>query len=409
MFSSVTSWFKWFINGGRLDIEESAISEYLTPSAWDVFVGVTLTISGGLLVSWGQLLPKIGGDSVDWRSITVFIVFGNLLHLLGLWFAPASLLAPTNSVGLFGCEAIIIYFTDTRITTPIAAAFIAITVGVIMCSIAAEGAGALTSSVTQYHQLMLSSWKDPSYLTFIGSLVGISLAILAVLRKVHRDRLDHQFKLFLSAPHYMVGKKQDLIDKKLAQTLSICFAALAGIMGSQTVCQVKECEAVFKELIQNPHYALTSITPYIAVSFLVFSGVGQYLILKPAYTHGDATTVSAVYYSVWTLLGAIAGFIKFKEHQRLSTNQTITFSAGLLVCTLAIMLMCYKSVHNVFSIIARKSGELHHVKRHRELTLIPLIGHNNCSRPQDLSLELPRTGGYYAVTRTSAAYGRSSC
>eukprot|EP00918_Siedleckia_nematoides_P046714 GHVU01102400.1.p1 GENE.GHVU01102400.1~~GHVU01102400.1.p1 ORF type:complete len:109 (-),score=7.99 GHVU01102400.1:170-496(-) len=91
------------------------------PPQLSLFVGVVLTVIGSVLMALGNALMKLGiqreskrlsimvtyplYSSFWWSGFVCFCV-GAVLHIAALAFAPASILAPLNALGLVANAAL---------------------------------------------------------------------------------------------------------------------------------------------------------------------------------------------------------------------------------------------------------------------------------------------------------------
>ncbi|EZG73529.1 magnesium transporter NIPA [Gregarina niphandrodes] len=111
---------------------------------------------------------------------------------------------------------------------------------------------------------------------------------------------------------------------------SVAMALLAGIFGSQTVCEIKEMQAYW-ELAGLT--VLTLPTFYLALVLLVSAAVCQFPLLSKAIesSSGNAVIPTATYHSSWCIFSVIGGSIKFKEYEGLPISRILLFALGISI------------------------------------------------------------------------------
>eukprot|EP01053_Blabericola_migrator_P003573 Blabericola_migrator_1__3572@NODE_2061_length_3346_cov_124_000305_g1306_i0_p1_GENE_NODE_2061_length_3346_cov_124_000305_g1306_i0NODE_2061_length_3346_cov_124_000305_g1306_i0_p1_ORF_typecomplete_len443_score45_43Mg_trans_NIPA/PF05653_14/3_2e33TMEM234/PF10639_9/7_7e05TMEM234/PF10639_9/9_2e03Nuc_sug_transp/PF04142_15/0_00038Nuc_sug_transp/PF04142_15/2_9e03EamA/PF00892_20/1_5e02EamA/PF00892_20/0_0011EamA/PF00892_20/6_7e02EamA/PF00892_20/2e02PUNUT/PF16913_5/6_2PUNUT/PF16913_5/0_047CrgA/PF06781_12/0_9 len=345
---------------------------------WSLVIGIVLTVLGAFIISIGSLLDASERRSHDshlpvWKSQKasgftmemvvglLLVTMGNFLHIVGLWFAPASLLAPTNAVGLVSTHILAKVMFNEPVTVSAILSTIGISAGIVICGIASVNAGAATLSSENRERLYLSTWLDPGYQAFILVCLALVVALYFFIFELQLRQTNEEFMQFRNAPHFdtyqripnEVQEQVYVVDDEssaaLSQAQGNALGILAGIIGSQTVCEIKEVEALLNLLATKgiKNGILMHKSAMLSIPMLAACGLGQWPYLNLAYRLGSPQLVSACYYVSWTVLGSIGGFVKFKEHHGMSPNERIMYAIGLTINLIAILLACSKSIQDL--------------------------------------------------------------
>eukprot|EP01056_Protomagalhaensia_sp_Gyna25_P002053 Protomagalhaensia_sp_Gyna_25__2052@NODE_20_length_7955_cov_303_925088_g13_i0_p3_GENE_NODE_20_length_7955_cov_303_925088_g13_i0NODE_20_length_7955_cov_303_925088_g13_i0_p3_ORF_typecomplete_len439_score35_27Mg_trans_NIPA/PF05653_14/1_8e27EamA/PF00892_20/0_0003EamA/PF00892_20/2e03EamA/PF00892_20/6_4TPT/PF03151_16/0_0048Tetraspanin/PF00335_20/0_11UAA/PF08449_11/0_038PUNUT/PF16913_5/0_16DUF1980/PF09323_10/25DUF1980/PF09323_10/9_8Multi_Drug_Res/PF00893_19/0_36Multi_Drug_Res/PF00893_19/7_3e02Multi_Drug len=372
-------------------VVENATPEW-TPLS--LICGILLTLLGAFVISVGSLLDAAEqhwreSHQIQLNSCTRealigigLVLVGNLFHIAGLWFAPASLLAPTNAMGLVSSHILSSVFFNEPITIPAIISTIGISVGIIVCGISSANAGAVGMTAETRHKFYLSTWLDPSYQIFIVFLMALSIGLYIFSFHLETRQTAEEFHAFRDAPHFSayelipneiqaqaLARQPEAEDTTaLTQAQGNLLGLLAGVIGSQTVCEIKEVECLFNQVILHGFRGLIeNRTALVAVPLLCICGLGQWPFLNLAYRVGSPQLVSACYYVSWTVLGSIGGFIKFKEHYGMTFREKVIYATGLTINLASILVVCYKSIQDLTRIYFPTQPTVDNAIKPREL------------------------------------------
>lgn len=368
------SWYDWLWGTKRQPVAPP--TPEWTP--FSLFGGIVLTILGAFIISIGSLLdaserrhdhayhqhhPKLkAGLTYEMLMGILLVILGNALHVAGLWLAPASLLAPTNAVGLVSTHFLAKIMFNDPLSPSAWVSTIGITIGIVICGISSANAGTVGLTPEQRHIMYLSTWSDRPYQIFITLLALLIGGIYIFLFELEFRQTAEDFANFRNAPHFntyqriphevqeqATGRQGDNRNRDiLGQTHGNLLAILAGTVGSQTVCEIKELESVFREATQQGISGLIRHkASLLSIPLLLICGLGQWPYLNMAYRVGSPQLVSACYYVSWTVLGSLGGFVKFKEHQGMSFKEKIFYAIGLVINLGSILIACSKSIQDL--------------------------------------------------------------
>eukprot|EP01055_Gregarina_sp_Pseudo9_P001579 Gregarina_sp_Pseudo_9__1578@NODE_205_length_3618_cov_206_722269_g190_i0_p2_GENE_NODE_205_length_3618_cov_206_722269_g190_i0NODE_205_length_3618_cov_206_722269_g190_i0_p2_ORF_typecomplete_len454_score74_46Mg_trans_NIPA/PF05653_14/1_3e27Nuc_sug_transp/PF04142_15/4_3e05PUNUT/PF16913_5/5_2e05TMEM234/PF10639_9/0_00066EamA/PF00892_20/0_0005EamA/PF00892_20/6_9e03EamA/PF00892_20/2_3e02CRTlike/PF08627_10/0_0047Tetraspanin/PF00335_20/80Tetraspanin/PF00335_20/0_0052TPT/PF03151_16/0_3TPT/PF03151_16/1_6e03TP len=339
--------------------------------------GIVFTVVGAFIISIGSLLDASEHrhgqharhftfkSGVPYEMIVgiLLVLLGNALHVAGLWLAPASLLAPTNAVGLVSTHFLAKIMFNDPVTASAWVSTIGITIGIIMCGVSSASAGTVGLSPEQRHIMYLSTWSDRPYQVFVTILMLLIVGIYTFLLELEFRQSAEDFLTFRNAPHFSAYERvpnevqeqaagRDAENathtRVLGQTHGNLLAILAGIVGSQTVCEIKELESVFHQVARYGFKGLLNFkASLLSIPLLVVCGLGQWPYLNMAYRVGSPQLVSACYYVSWTVLGSVGGFVKFKEHHGMSFNEKLFYGIGLSINLASILIACSKSIQDL--------------------------------------------------------------
>eukprot|EP01071_Lankesteria_metandrocarpae_P005992 Lankesteria_metandrocarpae@DN4202_c0_g1_i1.p1 len=407
-------------------------------------VGIIFTVVGSCLMAVGSVMMKIGiqrdmqtsgwsgsafpfCQAVWWMGFSLY-TFGAILHALALAFAPASILAPMNSLGLVANAAV----AATVLSEPFGFRELVGTagtiVGVTLCAISTflpHDESRITSG--------LDSWMDLWYLSYVGTCSALSIAALVLVNaeelhvndrkwdfyfKQHVDR-GHMDDIELATTRQQQGRRdhnksksakkkkthsgeninflrENERDTKVAPPrpgvpqyparLGMLYGFLAGLVGAQCVLELKEFCACVK-LILAGDKMWTSPLPYASATLCILAIFLQIHFLNLGLSRGDATLVVPTYYVFWTVFGTLGGFSKFHECVGFGWVQIILFVVGLLVTLCCIAFMAVREIEQ-------------HVLRELEKSVPVLIGSELDdgqvvqSSLRRLQMNIPLTFGY---------------
>ncbi|PHJ23999.1 duf803 domain-containing protein [Cystoisospora suis] len=371
-----------------------------------LFIGVFLTLIGSVMMAGGSTMMKVGLHLEAEKSKTstslmcepmwiagfAAYTFGALMHVVALAFAPASVLAPMNSIGLIAN---------------------AVTAAVRTTS---------TPAISE-EEVGLYSWRDPWYLAYLaccvvpgfGTLIYVNSEESAVLEERERIILSsssshHKNKRIelttttsnasrlsslakgggddggLSPPSGLDGREssssssgqggtsdpsldvqgndearralleggvgseadsQDEVQERKTSSyprcIGLCYGFLAGLTGAQCVLELKELAACV-------HRGMSDFSiwyhpqPYLVVVFLIASVWTQIHFLNLGLARGDATLVVPTYYVSWTFFGTLGGFAKFHEIQGFSVGAIVLFALGFGLTILCIAILAVQEM-----------------------------------------------------------------
>lgn len=365
-------------------------------------IGIGLTVAGSGLMAIGSVVMKIGiheeskrlrrdisvplSSQLWWLGVMTYSV-GAFLHIIGLAFAPASILAPLNSLGLVANAAAAVMFLHETLSYTEIVCTLGAVVGVSLC--------AVSSFLPHDESCVVSgvdSWTDPLYLVYI-SVCGAALLVLLILINNSEARAadaqwEEAFRRHLEAGHIeltelgAVGgvglgsasyspygvRENDTVSKDQQHQgvgnhglgtkaalqfvdaypghIGVFYSIVAGIVGAQCVLQLKECSAFLKLAVDNPN-VWWQLQPYLSGIFGIVSIVLQMHFLNMALARGDATLVIPSYYVFWTIFGTLGGFLKFHEIFGFSFLQLSLFFLGFLFTLISVALMASMDIERV--------------------------------------------------------------
>lgn len=173
------------------------------------------------------------------------------------------------------------------------------------------------------------SWSDPSYIIFCTLIILFVISGAYCIHCLNRDRSEAEWRAFTLRPQYDLSRKSNLRKKfeksnaarqmedierrirKQSEMAGMLLALLAGICGSQTVCQIKEVEAFWAITEFEGLGYLFSAQAIWAASLLITCAFIQVLVEPAEYSHICILCIlmnvftSLFYICIWTLYGHI--------------------------------------------------------------------------------------------------------
>ncbi|CBZ55189.1 conserved hypothetical protein [Neospora caninum Liverpool] len=203
--------------GGELP---QALEEFLQVSGgMSLFIGILLTLTGSVMMAGGSTMMKVGLhlDSEGTKNATSLMcepmwlsgfaayTFGALMHVVALAFAPASVLAPMNSIGLIA-NAIT---AATVLKEPFGFQEFLFTggtaLGVTLCACATllphdQFVNMGSDTVMSEKDLALYSWRDPWYLAYLACCVVPGFGTLIYVNSEESAALEEQERYMMASP-----------------------------------------------------------------------------------------------------------------------------------------------------------------------------------------------------------------
>lgn len=355
-------------------------------------LGIALTIFGSCFMSVGSVVMKTGihqeserlqedisvplSSRVWWLGLLTYS-FGAFLHILGLAFAPASVLAPLNSLGLVANAVAAVVFLNEVLSWVEVLCTVGAIIGVTLCAV---------SSFLPHDESFVvdgvDSWTDPPYLVYVAACGAGLLSLLILVNRgearVAEEQWEASFKRHIEMGHielaelaamteeepedHRMGLLKGLYPKTTEQSsamptgstvqslypgyVGVLYGIVAGIVGAQCVLQLKEFSAFLKVSVDEGSVWFGA-QPYLAALFGGASIVLQMHFLNLGLARGDATLVIPTYYVSWTVLGTIGGFVKFHEVLGFTGTQIGLFLIGLILTLVCVALMASGEVERV--------------------------------------------------------------
>eukprot|EP00922_Rhytidocystis_sp_ex-Travisia-forbesii_P047927 GHVS01071440.1.p1 GENE.GHVS01071440.1~~GHVS01071440.1.p1 ORF type:complete len:664 (+),score=86.36 GHVS01071440.1:232-1992(+) len=318
---------------------------------------------------------------------------GAILHIIALGFAPASVLAPMNSVGLIANAIAAATILKERFGWLEGVSTAGTVLGVSLCAVASflpHNAQQSSSDDSRYPGLWC--WRDPWYLTFLGVCIVCGFSALLYVHNEETKVLEGQDRL-LEDTHKMVELKNvhplnisnqtideedrhpvdssginrsligsgavditppSLLDPsdlenglpKYPRPIGVTYGFMAGLVGAQCVLQVKELVGCIQ---YSMDYAdiWNCPQPYLSLIFLLLAVWLQIHFLNLGLARGDATLVVPTYYIFWTFFGTLGGFTKFHEVEGFSRLAGVIFSIGFALTIACIGILAVQEMTNL--------------------------------------------------------------
>ncbi|KYK69812.1 DUF803 domain-containing protein, partial [Toxoplasma gondii TgCatPRC2] len=198
-----------------------AIEEFLNVSGgMSLFIGILLTLVGSVLMAGGSTMMKVGIHLESERAKNTSILMcepmwlggfgaytlGALMHVVALAFAPASVLAPMNSIGLIA-NAIT---AATVLKEPFGFQEFLFTggtaLGVTLCACATllphDEFVNMGSDAAMFSEkdVGLYSWRDPWYLAYLACCVVPGFGTLIYVNSEESAQLEEQERYMMASP-----------------------------------------------------------------------------------------------------------------------------------------------------------------------------------------------------------------
>ncbi|KAF8822201.1 DUF803 domain-containing protein [Cardiosporidium cionae] len=376
--------------------------------------GIFLTILGSILMAAGSTFMKLGlhleaekqqrlvtypcYEPAWWSGFGAY-TFGAALHIVALGFAPASVLAPMNSIGL--------------IANAISAAS--------ACNFISRLRSISTKTFKNAFQPKtlnvdcLSSWSDPWYLCYLAAGIVSGFAVLTYVTSKERKAMEEQEEMLrnqntltelpsnmteyyacyhghvthsryqshnymhtllciifpgkekinsfarpstnfsdeqLKEAHAHSNKKarfcarQDKVTSTLSITreIGVAYGFLAGLIGAQCVLELKELVSCGQNSFGKGTLIWSHVELYLIIFFLGLTVWLQIHFLNLGLARSDATLVVPTYYIVWTLFGTLGGFTKFNEIEGYGVGAIVLFTLGFFLTVACIAILAVQEM-----------------------------------------------------------------
>ncbi|KAH0471949.1 MAG: uncharacterized protein KVP18_003455 [Porospora cf. gigantea A] len=308
-------------------------------------------------------------SSPTWAVSQAAYLFGVLVHFAALAFAPASVLAPTNSVGLVVNALMSAIVLHEPVTVSAVAGICGILVGLTMCG----AAGFLPHGGQNPDVSGIDSWSDPWFLVFLGVVlasVTLGLAMVTTYESMWEKYFwGSQFSTHVRAGHteaplpgYSPASRSDVVccgvhisppdftrgAEGFPLWVGIIYGVMAGVVGSFVVLELKEFLAVVTGSAPWGRFQL-----YLSLGILVASTLGSNHMLSLGLSRGKAMIVIPTYYVSWTLCGTLGGVTKFHEGQNLTRLQLSLMCGGVLCTLLSVLPLAVSDLSRLSKTMAR--------------------------------------------------------
>ncbi|PFH34225.1 DUF803 domain-containing protein [Besnoitia besnoiti] len=202
-----------------------------------LFIGIFLTLIGSVMMSGGSTMMKVGlhleaekskpSSSLMcepmWLGGLAAYTFGALLHIVALAFAPASVLAPMNSIGLIANAVT----AATVLKEPFGFQEFLFTggtaLGVTLCACATllphdqfVNMGGDASSASE-EDIGLYSWRDPWYLAYLACCVVPGFGTLIYVNSEESAALEEQERYMMNASPRASLKRLEMARRGASQ------------------------------------------------------------------------------------------------------------------------------------------------------------------------------------------------
>eukprot|EP00917_Polyrhabdina_sp_WS-2016_P016286 GHVP01035271.1.p1 GENE.GHVP01035271.1~~GHVP01035271.1.p1 ORF type:complete len:478 (+),score=71.43 GHVP01035271.1:1307-2740(+) len=347
-----------------------------------LILGVVLTVLGAVSMAVGNALMKLGilkesdhtgGEVVtawplsqpSWWGGMIMYAVGAIAHFLGLLFAPASILAPVNNVGLIASAVAASTMLKEDFSWREVLGTAGTVVGVTFCA-----AASLAPKTENLEVDGMNSWSDKIYLSYLGVVGVVILLALVILHaeenRVVEDSWNETFQKYLQKDAIMPqdGKYQDLkmfknddesssYEEKFIgpekihfpSHIGLLYGLISGVVGSQVVLEIKEA-ATCIEIGFSGSGSWIWYSPQIYVASFLFlaSAVLQIHFLNFGLGRGETALVVPTYYISWTFFGTLGGFSKFHEAHGFGISQFVLFGIGISVTLFFVGFMAMKDL-----------------------------------------------------------------
>eukprot|EP00920_Eleutheroschizon_duboscqi_P021806 GHVT01052290.1.p1 GENE.GHVT01052290.1~~GHVT01052290.1.p1 ORF type:complete len:565 (+),score=97.96 GHVT01052290.1:951-2645(+) len=398
---------------------------------WSTFIGIVLTVCGSLMMAAGSIVMKVGlhleaekqRKHVNYPCCepTYLAGFGGYtvgacLHIVALGFAPASVLAPMNSIGLIANAVSAATLLKEPFGTTEAISTAGTVVGVTLCACASL----LPQSSKDFLNMGgaavrngLMSWTDPWYLAFLAFCIFGGFGALIYVNSVENQVIEEREREMedLAAPS-MAAKSIEMSQQQhhggaasspsssssaasasaapsgthnsissppsdssevplmsrssrsdvvagppsFPRSVGMSYGFLAGLVGAQCVLELKELAACIHYGLNEPTIWYRSPQPYLVIIYLLVAVWLQIHFLNLGLARGEATYVVPTYYVMWTFFGTLGGFSKFHEIQRYRNSAIVLFVIGFVITIMCIATLAVQEVTNLLEEKNRKAA-----------------------------------------------------
>jgi hypothetical protein len=260
-----------------------------------------------------QSLKEKGGRI--WTGGTIIFVCSAIINFAAFMFAPASVLAPLESVQFITNLAFNRIVKKNPLTKRAVFATVLIVAGTTLAVVFGP------NDVFSFNQTQLIDfWLAPAWIIYVIFAIIIGIAL----------QVTHM--------HYQKRKDQGMPLPKSDMVLPMTFAGSSVVVGTQTVVQSKCLSELFELLMSGTNIFACWYIYMVAVLFLVACVIwlGR---LNAALEKYDPLYIVPMLQAGYIVVAAIAGGIYFQELEGLSPLQWIFFVGGILVMLCGLYLL----------------------------------------------------------------------
>eukprot|EP00914_Ancora_sagittata_P002998 GHVO01006219.1.p1 GENE.GHVO01006219.1~~GHVO01006219.1.p1 ORF type:complete len:519 (-),score=74.90 GHVO01006219.1:150-1706(-) len=403
-----------------------------------LIIGIALTVLGSCLMATGNVCMKIGihKESLKlaaedtslspwalaqpvWLFGMAQYVLGASIHIGALALAPASVLAPMNSLGLIANAVVAATILGESFGIKESLGTAGTVLGVCFCALSVF----LPHDTTQATN-GINSWRDIWYIAYMGiSGVLVIIALIVVHSeesRVNEESWDRAFSRHIAGGHIEMAvpnseeKPSQLADIrgiedirvvedriKPPPRIGLLYGFLAGAIGAQCVLEVKEFAACIDLARGGSKEIWNSPQPYLSLLGLGASALLQIHFLNFGLGRAEATLVIPTYYVCWTIFGTLGGFAKFHECMGFTTAQIVVYSFGLSLTLACVGILAIREISNIKAEIEKDDVETQFLTQSTLRKRVPLsVGYG-------MMMALGRLGGR-VVEERSPKFGLSS-
>jgi len=259
-------------------------------------------------------------DAIDyskqrlWRIGICLVVLGSVFDFVALIFAAQSIVAPLGSLTLVSNTLLAPLLLGENIGPRDVAATAAIVIGSSLAVIFADH----RDSVFPFDEL-LTFFSTPHFIVYM-MVVAFAIFGLAYWKR---------YLTFMATT-----EPQRYVAERLASAHRFTYAALAGIMGAQSVLAAKCTGEILVDVLQG-RFAVVLSDPrcYLIVICMFLTIFLQIRWLNEGLKSFEAVYVVPVFQSFWILVSVVAGMVFFNEYKMVFNDpaSSIFFPMGVLI------------------------------------------------------------------------------
>jgi drug/metabolite transporter (DMT)-like permease len=289
-------------------------------------LGIALGCVGSLSINLGNNLQARGHaehaagnkESPLWLVGTVVFFLASLIQFVAFAFAPASVVAPLESLQFIANLAFAKFVNKQTVTPRMALGTLLILIGTVV----AVTFGPIDGTLLVPLDTLLANWDADGWIIYLSCI----LLTAALAECVHKYYAEAEAK---GEPLWASSK-----------LLPGSFALSSSLVGTQAVVQAK-CMAELVKLITAGCIGevLSSWLPYVTLVLLAACGALWLHRLNTALKTYDPMFIIPLLQSQYILCATISGGIYFKEFAKLTAKKVALFTFGILLMLLGLYCM----------------------------------------------------------------------
>jgi len=258
-----------------------------------------------------------------WVGFVLFFI-GNVMNFISFGFAAQSLLAGLGSVQFISNVVCSVLFMNQRFTTRIFCSTLLIITGNLLIVVFASHDSQKLSVNELWDNFHYSAYRI--YMT----ILLFSVVVLYIFYKEAKKRMRASL---------LAGERPSVL---LSRLLPCAYAAISGIIGTQSVLLAKSCSELVRTTIAGENQFIYPFT-YVVLVAWVASMVFWLYRMNAALRKFDGVFIIPVLQVVWTLFSIVGGGIYFREFDNFDSVTIGLFTLGVLVVIFGVYLLAPQS------------------------------------------------------------------